>query len=184
VNRIFLTLALAGNLLVAAALLLGLQIDDPAARSPAVQALVSWHLLTGLAALCFTILVHALVLTYFMGTGRWLEETTRAYGLPADLQRQSWTLKYRVVPLLSVAILLLILVGATGAAADPASHVGWGRIAGMAAADVHLATALGTWAINVAIQAAEYSALLRNGAIVQEVLQEVRRIRMEHGLPV
>ena len=45
--------------------------------------------LIGMVALVFTTLVHAIVLTYFMGTGRWLEETCRAYHLRDEHQARS-----------------------------------------------------------------------------------------------
>src|SRR5262245_57273195 len=77
VTRIFTTLAIFAAVLTAATFALGMSISD--ATQPSAQGTVSIHMLTGLGALIFTSLVHAIVLTYFMGTGRWLEETTTAY---------------------------------------------------------------------------------------------------------
>jgi hypothetical protein len=82
------------------------------------------------------------------------------------------------------SLLLLIMTGASGGGADPASAVsfkGWGSLT---AAQVHLAVAGFALVINAAVNIAEYLALRRNGRLVNEVLNEVRRIRSERGLDV
>jgi hypothetical protein len=78
----------------------------------------------------------------------------------------------------------LILTGALGGAADPASAVGFTGIGPLTAAKVHLVVAVTALAVNAAINGCEYLSLRRNGAVVNEVLQEVRRIRLERGLDV
>jgi hypothetical protein len=183
-TRIFLTLAICSTGTLVAALWLGLAVGDASSRSAAVQSRVAVHFLTGVAALVFAVLVHALVITYFMGTGRWLEETCAAYRLGDLRQIGSRNLKWRLYPAMAGSLLLLIVTGASGGAADPASAVafkGWGSLT---AAHVHLAIASLALAVNVAVNIAEYVALLRNGRIVNGVLQDVKRIRMERGLDV
>lgn len=183
-TRIFLTLSIAATGTLLVALWLGLEIGDAAEPTPAAQHRVSMHFLTALGALVFAVLVHAIVLTYFMGTSRWLEETSNAYRLDAGMVRQSKDLKWRLYPAMVLALLLLILTGAFGGAADPASPVGFRGWGPFSAAHIHLAFATVTLLVNVAINAWEYLALQRNGRIVQSVLQEVRRIRIERGLDV
>jgi hypothetical protein len=184
VKRIFATLAVFSNVLMLAAFALGWMIDDPAVRDAAVQRLVAWHFLTAVAALMFAALVHAIVLTYFMGTGRWLEETSRAYSLGTQFTAEGRSLKYRTLPWMAAALLLLILTGGFGAVADPASPAGAEGFAGIPAATVHFLTASVTIALNAVINLLEYSAIDRNSRIVQSVLDEVHRIRREKGLPV
>lgn len=184
VTRIFLTLCIVSIIALAAAFWLGLEIGDATSRDPIVQKNVGNHILAGLAALVFALLVHAIVLTYFMGTGRWLEETTLAYHLPTKWQQESKTLKYRTIPAMVVCLVLLILTGAFGAAADPASATGFRGFGGLSADSLHMAIALTTLGVNLIVNLLEYSALHRNGVIVSEVLQEVRRIRLERGLEV
>lgn len=183
-NRIFLPLCGLSSILLVAAFVLGLQIDDPKVLDRGVQAGVSYHFLTALAALCFATLVHAVVLTYFMGTGRWLEETSQAYRLPPEYYGESQQIKYRVVPLMVGCFVLLLTTGALGAAADPGSpaqFVGW---LGVSAATWHRLLAMITLAVNLLVNYYEYAALFRNGEIVDTVLREVRRIRLEKGLAV
>lgn len=183
-KRIFVSLALLSTLLLGVAFALGYSIGDPKVREPSVQAAVSNHFLTALAGLAFAALVHALVLTYFMGTGRWMEETMRAYRLPDRWWSESRKLKYQTVPAMVACLLLLVFTGAVGAAADPASPVnfqGWG---GLSAAKIHLLIAATMLGVNTLVNLWEYQAIARNVVLINEVLGEVRRIREERGLPV
>lgn len=172
-----------GNLATLAAFVLGWIIDDPKSLDAVAQSQVKWHFLIAMAAMVFAMLCHAITLTYFMGTGRWLEETSRAYRLDAEFHAENQRLKYRVVPGMVVCILLLIVTGAFGAAADPASPVGK-QIFGMQMSTVHFAVATLTIGLNLMVNLTEYGAIADNGTLVNRVVDEVRRIRHEKGLPV
>ena len=184
VKRIFLTLCCFSTLTLIIAFGWGLTIEDVYQRDPAVQRNVSNHMLVGMGALTFSILVHAIVLTYFMGTGRWIEETSHAYQLPGDFFNQNRRLKYRTIPAMVVCILLLVCVGAFGGAADPASSVGFKGWGDLTPGTIHMLIALVTFAINLGMNFWEYIALYRNGEVIDAVLAEVRRIRLERGLAV
>ena len=183
-TRIFLALTSCSTLLLIAAFVLGLSIGDPTARDAAVQLWVSYHILTALAGLVFASLVHALFLTYFMGTGRWMEETAGAYSLPNHWRRENQSLKYRILLAISGAFVLLLATGAFGTAADPASPVGFQGWAGLSAATIHLLLASITVAVNLLVNVWELQAIQRNSRLIEEVLAEVKRIRTERGLPV
>lgn len=183
-TRIFATLAVLGTAALIAAYTLGWMIDDPTVPSPEVQRQVAWHFLSGVGGLVFAALVHAIVLTYFMGTGRWLEETSQAYRLPERFSEESRRLKHHTLPWMAVALVMLIITGAFGAIADPASPAGARGFAGISAATVHLLVASATLAVNIVINLVEYASLSRNSELVTEVLQEVHRIRRDKGLPV
>ncbi|MEZ6124399.1 MAG: hypothetical protein R3C49_14670 [Planctomycetaceae bacterium] len=113
-KRIFLTLAISAAVFLIATIVLGLNIGDAKELNPATQSRISTHMLVGLAALTFATLVHAITLTYFMGTGRWLEETSKAYSLDAAYYDRSQKIKYGTLPGLTVCVLLLITTGAAG----------------------------------------------------------------------
>jgi hypothetical protein len=183
-TRIFLSLAICSNLALLAALGLGLVIGNASQPVAAVQSRVTVHFLVGVAALVFALLVHALVVTYFMGTGRWLEETCNAYRLGNSWQESSRNIKWKMYPAMVISLLLLIGTGALGAAADPASAVGFRGIGPLSAAQVHLWFAVVALAVNAGVNAWEYSALSHNGTLVAEVLTQVRQIRVERGLEV
>lgn len=182
--RIFLPLAGLSACFLVVALVLGFMIEDPRTRSVAVQATVQHHFLAAVGALVFATFVHAIVLTYFMGTGRWIEESSSAYRLDPGFYRQSTKIKYRTIPLMVICFLLLLLTGVLGAAADPASpwhSKGWGE---MSPGSIHMAAALTTLAANLVVTFFEFIALEKNGELVDQVLAEVRRIRLEKGLAV
>jgi hypothetical protein len=183
-TRIFSALAILSNLVLLATFWLGWRIGDATSRELAVQGQVGFHFLAAVGALCFALLVHALVLTYFMGTGRWLEETCHAYHLGNEWQSRSRNLKWRIYPAMILSLVLLIGTGALGGAADPASALGFQGVGGMSAAQLHLAAAVVMLVTNAIVNTFEFLALSRNGMLVNEILGEVRRIRLERGLPV
>jgi len=182
VTRIFTTLATFAALATLTAFAVGMSIGDATQKES--QSAVGYHLLIGLGALIFTSLVHAIVLTYFMGTGRWLEETTTAYKLPWSYYTESKRLKYRTILWMFLCFLLLITTGAFGAASDPASAVGFRGFWGFTGGQVHLAIASITWIVNLGVNLYQFTTLSRNGEIIESVMNEVRRIRHEHGLSV
>lgn len=184
VKRIFLTLAVLANTVLVTAMILGLLIGDAANLDAAVQGRVSRHMLMGLGALTFATLVHAILFTYFMGTGRWLEETSRAYSLDRGWHLQNQKIKYGTLPGMTICLLLLIATGALGAAADPATPVSLDGFLGLSGATLHFLVAAATGIVNLLVNLLEFIAIARNHHIIEGVLAEVRRIRVERGLPV
>jgi hypothetical protein len=182
VTRIFLTLASVSTLLLFIVIGLGLNIGDP--KLPAAQPLVSWHMILALAGLVFAALVHALVLTYFMGTGRWMEDVSKAYQLDEHWRAECQRLKYRALPLMTLSLLLLLVTIGFGAAADPASRLGFSGWGGLPASQWHLIIALITVAFNFYANTREFQAIERNGQLVSEVVAKVRELRIARGLPV
>lgn len=168
-----------------AAFVLGLTIDDPKARDEATQAHVGWHINAAMGALVFSAFVHAIVLTYFMGTGRWMEETSQAYKLPVEYYAETKSIKYRTVPAMVACLVMLVVTAALGSAADPASPTsakgGW---LGMTPSTIHFVAACVTVCLHLAVTYLEYVALHRNGELIGQVMDDVRRIRTERGLPV
>jgi hypothetical protein len=184
VKRIFLTLALLANLSLLLAIVFGFQIGGAQKLDPITQGRVSTHMLVGLAALTFATLVHAILLTYFMGTGRWLEETSRAYQLDQGWHQQNQKIKYRTILGMTACLGLLIATGAAGAAADPATPASLDGVLGLKGSTIHYFTAIFTSMVNLLVNAVEFFAIAQNTAIIEGVLAEVRRIRIDRGLPV
>lgn len=176
-NRIFSTLAILSNLGLLAAFWLGWNIEDAAGVSEEAGRQVGLHFLTALGASIVALLVHAVSLTYFMGTGRWVEETSEAYELGPEARAENIRLKYRMLPGMILCVLLLIGTGALGAIADPASQT-----ALPAAATIHFTLACVTLLANVLVSWIEQKAIFRNGQLVDAVLAEAQRIRGERGL--
>ncbi|MCP4174587.1 MAG: hypothetical protein GY758_27880 [Fuerstiella sp.] len=182
-KRIVLTLAVLTALCFAVTGTLGLSIGDPGSSNPQIQTRVSIHMLVGMGTLSFAMLVHAITLTYFMGTGRWLEETSNAYGLDESLYKTNQRIKYRVVWGMTLCFALLITTGALGALADPATPMSLDGTLGLKGSQFHFFTAITTVIINLLTYFSEFVAISRNTTIVESVLAEVGRIRTERGLP-
>ncbi|MCA9067818.1 MAG: hypothetical protein KDA84_02785 [Planctomycetaceae bacterium] len=181
-NRIFFTLALVSSLMLVAAMGFGLWIGDAASKDPAEQTIVFRHLFMAFGGLLVALMVHGLVLTYFMGTGRWMEETSTTYGLDEKWRKENTSLKYRTLPLMVGTVFLLIAAGAFGAAADPASTVGFQGWLGIPAATWHFLVATLALGLHLVATFVEYFAIVRNGELIEEVMQAVGRIRQENGL--
>lgn len=133
-----------------------------------------YHFLFGLVTAVLTLLVHCLIFTYFLGTGRWVKEVKIAYDLPdAPLPRLTRDLKRKVFPPALFAMLTAIATGAIGAAAQ-VQLLRWEYHA--IAATVTLLTNF--WAFGV-----ELRCLRTNGVVLVQVLEEVDRLRASRGLP-
>lgn len=193
-NRIFLTLAVLANLGLAVAAWYGFEIGNRLVSATAVSEsqqplatdltamsdarhAVSMHLLIALAASLVVLMLHSIVLTYFMGTGRWLEETTKAYVLDDRFRSGNIRLKYRVIPGMVACMTLVIVTGAVGAMNDPsvANQASWN-------ATLHFLLATSTVGLNLVISIVEYFAIQENGRLVADVVGVVKRIRRERGL--
>jgi hypothetical protein len=132
------------------------------------------HFTVGLAAAILNLLVHCLVLTYFLGTGRLIKEVTLAYQLPDERwARPTRDIKRNNTPRAILAMLLSIAVAAAGAGARNDIWPWW----------IHLALACGTLLFSVWVFRVEYRNIALNGRILDEVIAEVERIRAAHGLP-
>ena len=173
-TRIFFSIATLSTSLLVASFVLGLGIGDLYARpDPQTLQWKSVHLITGLAAALSVVFAHSIVVTYFIGTSRWCREVVDVYGLPATAAEASAQLKRRTFPWCLLGMLTVVVMGALGAAADPAT----GRLNTAAWADVHLAaTSLGialvVWSFYIA-----WGRIEANRHVIDGLVEEVHRRR-------
>jgi hypothetical protein len=184
VSRIFTTLASLATLILVAALILGFLIGDPRDVSEATRKAMSLHVLTSVAALIFGVLVHAVLLTYFMGTSRWMEEVRLAYQLDTRYSLENRRLKYRTIPPMVLAVIVLIFTIPSGALSVDAGNWTLFGVLTMSPAAAHRTYSLFAIVFNAAVNVIEYRAVRRNGELVASVLEDVRRIRVAQGRPV
>src|ERR1700730_15233443 len=131
------------------------------------------HFDLGLFTAIGTLLVHCLIFTYFLGTGRWVKKVGLAYNLPdADLPRTTRELKRSTLPPALFAMLITIATAAAGAGAQLQEWPWY----------VHGALALVTLAVNLWAFRLEIHYLRLNASVLDAVLAEVDRIRASHGL--
>jgi hypothetical protein len=132
------------------------------------------HFTFGLGAALLTLLIHCLIFTYFLGTGRWVKEVTLAYDLPdRPWHKATRELKRRTFPPALAAMLVTIATGAAGAGVQLQD---WSWY-------VHFGAALAALLVNLWAFRVEVRALSENAAVMDGVLAEVDRIRAERGLP-
>lgn len=132
------------------------------------------HFWLGLSAALVTLLVHCLIFTYFLGTGRWVKEVALAYRIADDpLPRHTRELKRRTFPPALAAMLIAIATAAAGTGAQLREWP-W---------QVHATLAVLTLLINYWAFRIEYRNVRMNADVIERVLDEVDRIRADRGLP-
>ena len=173
-TRIFATLALLNLAILTTSFLLGVlsQLRD-AALHP--EDSTYWlHFLFGLAGTISTLMVHCLIFTYFLGTGRWVKEVAIAYKIPDEpWPKLTRTLKRRTFPPALIAMLITIATAAAGAGAQ-LKEWPW---------QVHFTLATLALLTNIWASRIEYRDVKRNSEVLDEVMAEVERIRAAAGLP-
>ena len=176
-SRIFMGLAFLNAVALLATFSVGLLCEGRASVSTDVPLTISqqWfaiHLLAGLFTAVLTLVVHCMALTYFMGTGRWVQEVVAAYQLPDSLWGQARRLKQRTFPFVLGSILLIIGTTALGAATDR----------GLIDRNLHLALAVLAVGFNFWSYLREYLAIRTNGDLLDRIMGEVNRMRRDRGL--
>ncbi|MCI0682356.1 MAG: hypothetical protein L0Y71_09645 [Gemmataceae bacterium] len=132
------------------------------------------HFVLGLCTALGILLVHCIIFTYFLGTGRWVKEVTLAYRLPDEpWHKATRELKRRTFPPALFAMLIAIATAAAGAGAQlQAWH--WSIHATLA----FLTVLINFWAFGV-----EHRNVTANAQVIVDVLAEVDRVRAAQGLP-
>lgn len=124
------------------------------------------HFLLGLLTTMATLMVHSIVFTYFLGTGKWVKEVVRVYQLPDWVYAQAIRNKRRAFPF---EILCMILIGATawlGAASDTREFDStW-----------HLGLAALTLAFNLGAYVVEYASIVAQARLLLEVKDQADAI--------
>ncbi|MGF1583068.1 MAG: hypothetical protein ACFCD0_27425 [Gemmataceae bacterium] len=133
-----------------------------------------WHFTFGLFSAVGTLLVHCIIFTYFLGTGRWVKEVAQAYDLPDEpLPKKTRELKRVSFPPALFAMLIVIAASAAGAGVQLQAWPWY----------VHGTLAVLTLVINLWAYWVEFRCLSENSEVLAKVLTEVDRIRAASGLP-
>ena len=135
------------------------------------------HFLLGVGAALAVVFVNSIVVTYFIGTGRWVREVSETYQLDARYLQRSTLLKRRAFPWAVLSMTVVIVVIALGAATDPGSAVDLDS-------DWHLAAAIGSLILIMIAAFFQWRSIGENQAVIHDVMSEVSRIRAARGLPV
>ncbi len=165
-HRIFLGLAVTVGTLLAVSFASGFLV--PSGQGGAWRDL---HFLLSLATVMGVLLVHSIVFTYFLGTGKWIQEVVRVYQLPAWVSAQALRNKRRAFPF---ELLSMTLIGASawlGGAADTrrALNSQW--------ASWHLWVSAAAMAFNVGSFVVEYASIVAQARLVMEVKDQADKLR-------
>lgn len=173
-TRIFATLAAANALALTVTFILGCWSKLTDGLITGASSVYLLHFLFGLFTGVGTLLTHCLIFTYFLGTGRWVKEVTLAYRLPDEpWHKRTRELKRTTFPVALTAMLVTIATAAAGAGAQLKAWP-W---------QIHFSLGIATLLVNFWAFRLEYRNVLRNAETLEEVLVEVDRVRVEHGLP-
>src|SRR5438477_10896562 len=158
--RTFLVLASIDGLALCASVVLGTLSKMRGAQTNIDDQVWMFHFYCGLGSAVLNLLVHCLIFTYFLGTGRWVKEAALAYSLPDEpypkLTRQ---LKRWTFPPALFAMLITIATVAAGAGAQlRAWH--W---------TIHASLAALTLIINLGAFIIEARNVRTNGFVVEKV---------------
>ena len=140
----------------------------------------SLHMLVGILAAIVAILVSSISVTYFIGTSRWCKEVIDTYGLDSALSAESRRLKRKSFPWALLGIISVILIVSFGGASDPST----GMKSTAEWALPHFVVALGGTTAIVFSYLKQASFIRQNSDLVEKILGEVHRIRIERGLDV
>jgi hypothetical protein len=166
-------------LLISAALILGFSTENLLEnQTEANLRRATAHRLMGTAAALSVVFVESLVVTYFIGTSRWCREVVETYQLAPPLIQTSNQLKRRAFPVAVVGMLVIILVGALGAAADPAT----GRAGTENLTVYHLASALAGIAVIAWTFFHGWQSVVANQRLINQVTDAVACERKRRGL--
>jgi hypothetical protein len=138
------------------------------------------HRLVGIAAALVNVLVNSIAVTYFIGTTRWCREVVETYHLNPEYIRRSNALKRRTFPMALGAILMILAIVALGGAADPSA----GLTDSASWVLAHYTTALVGVALIGWSFLTQARTIAENAHLINEIVADVQRIRLEHGLAV
>ncbi len=162
---------------------LSLRLVDIRDRTDAdAQQRATVHRLLGTASAMVIVFVNSLVVTYFIGTARWVKEVAEPYKLDASLVSRGQRLKRRVFPFALVHMLMAVGVSALGAASDPAASLKLQPPGGLSWTMLHLLAACGGLFLLIWGSMHQAAAVRAQNELINEVLRLVAEIRRERGL--
>lgn len=155
------------------------RIKATAARlQPLVRRKVT-HFLLGLIAALVTLLVNSVTVTYFVGTSRWCLEVVDTYGLDPTLVEHCNRLKRQSFPLALLGIFTVLAIAVLGAFSDPAGPFLTGAAFWVVPHffGAILGTCLIAWLLLL-----QHGKIAANYEVIEEIVEQVQRIRAERGL--
>ncbi len=140
----------------------------------------SFHKMVAILAAIITVLVNSIVVTHFVGTSRWCKEVVTAYSLDNSYAQRSAGIKRQSFPWSLLGVLTTLGIIALGAASDPATL----RSDTAKWVLPHQWAAFGGISLIATSYVIQMLKIQDHSALVEEMLEKVRAIRIERGLEV
>ncbi len=165
-HRIFLGLAVTVGTLMVVTFVVGFFV--PSGKGGAWHDI---HFLLALVTAMATLLIHSIVYTYFLGTGKWVGEVVRVYQLPEWVWATALRNKRRAFPFVLWSMLLIGAAAWLGAATDTRRDMNdiW--------AAWHLGVAALALGFNLGAFFVEYASIVAQARLVLEVKDQADRLR-------
>ncbi|MBS0211025.1 MAG: hypothetical protein JSS27_18935 [Planctomycetes bacterium] len=143
---------------------------------------MSIHRLAGIGGGVIILLVNSIVVTYFIGTSRWIKEVCDTYRLADDFSDRSTRLKRQTFPASLVSMLTILGIATLGGIADPMASVRLAPPEGISWGTLHLlAVCFGVLLMGYCYVVQRRN-ILTNQAIITAVVDEVQQVRVARGL--
>lgn len=184
-DRIFTSLASFTILLMLIAIGLGLGLHAADPRDVASEAGSPWyrtHFMVGVGVGLTVVLVNSLVMTWFIGTGRWCKEVVETYALDRGFIDRGNRLKRAAFPYALGNMLIAIGVLSLGAAADPSSNLKAAAPGGLSWAQWHWLAAAAAVALIAAASLIEWRTIRAKQQVINDVMAAVNAARRQRGL--
>ncbi len=182
-NRYFVGLLFLWLVLYCITAALGMQLPEEREALVLTQRhAVRVHLLLGVLTAVWGMMVHGIVITYFVGTSRWCREVTETYRFDPNWAQESQRLKRRTFPLTLLGMLSLVGLVALGAASDPTSRMPplqWGRLRW---SDLHFGAAVAVLMLQLVVAYVQWANILENQKVIRQLVQQVQTVRKAKGL--
>lgn len=143
------------------------------------------HFYLGVGSSLLAMLVSSISVTYFIGTSRWCREVVETYQLSPELALRSARIKRNAFPWAVASMLAIVVVAALGGLSDPSTPVSQQNPDWPAAfvtwhyAAAAFGLAFVAWSFWI-----QWNCIAKNYHVIDEIMAEVRRVRLARGLPV
>ena len=132
----------------------------------------SWHTLAGALATLVACGVHCVVFTYFIATAKWVQHAVATRNLDPGFTTPTRSFRRQAFPAALLAMAITFAAAILGAAHDNF----------MVSRNVHHATAVAAFVVNVLVAIIEYNAIARNGRLIDSVLAAVAEQQQRSGV--
>lgn len=183
-NRVFAPLAVLTLLGMSLTLMIGIGLRSVDIRDPTDADAQRWariHRLAGVAVGVMVVLVESIVVTYFIGTGRWCREVVEAYRLDTALIARVTRLKRRTFPLALAGMLAIVGVVALGGASDPAAALKLHPPQDVSWTQIHLVASCACLCFIAIAMLFQWQHVVEQQTLIGEILGHVERRRSQRA---